>query len=70
MPDLTDYGTVWVNQGGGMTVPAAARKELALDTAAHWRLMGSPELGVSLLVGARRSVAETLKFLLADGNSR
>lgn len=52
-----------------MTVPVAARKELDLDTSAHWRMMGSPELGVAFLVGARRSAAETLKFLLDDGET-
>jgi hypothetical protein len=56
---------VWVNQGGGMTVPAAARRELSLDTPGHWRLLGSPELGLALFVGPRRSAADTLQFLLA-----
>ncbi len=66
MPDLTDYGTVSVNSGGGMTVPAAARKALALETPAHWRLLGSPELGLALIVGPRRSAADTLQFLLKN----
>jgi hypothetical protein len=66
VPDLTDYGTVSVNPGGGMTVPAAARKALALKTPAHWRLLGSPELGLALIVGPRRSAADTLEFLLKN----
>lgn len=49
-----------------MTMPASARKELTLDTPAHWRLLGSPELGLALVVGPRRSAADSLEFLLTD----
>ena len=47
-------------------MPASARKELALDAPAHWRLLGSPELELALLVGPRRSATDTLAFLLSD----
>lgn len=65
LPDLADYGTVAVNVGGGLTIPAAARRALDLETPAQWRVLGSPSLGVALVVGPRRSAAETLEFLLA-----
>jgi hypothetical protein len=45
-------------------MPVQARKELSLDTPAHWRVLGSPELGIALVIGPRRSAGETLEFLL------
>jgi hypothetical protein len=68
VPDLADYGTVTVNKGGGLTIPAAARRSLRLETPAQWRVLGSPSLGLALVVGPRRSAAETLAFLLGDGD--
>ena len=68
LPDLADYGTVTVNDGGGLTIPAAARRSLGLGTPAQWRVLGSPSLGLALVVGPRRSAAETLAFLLRGGD--
>lgn len=68
LPDLADFGTVTVNDGGGLTIPAAARRSLALETPAQWRVLGSPSLGLALVVGPRHSAAETLAFLLGDGD--
>lgn len=68
LPDLADYGTVTVNDGGGLTIPAAARRSLALETPAQWRVLGSPSLGLALVVGPRHSAAETLAFLLGTGD--
>jgi hypothetical protein len=64
LSDLTDYGTASANKGGGLTMPAHARKELGLETPGHWRVLGSPELGIALVLGATRSPRETLEFLL------
>jgi hypothetical protein len=68
LPDLTDYGTVRVNDGGGLTLPAPVRRELGFHTPGHWRVLGSPELGVALLVGVNRSPAETMAFLLGEAD--
>jgi len=71
--DLKDFGTAWANKAGGITIPAPARAELGLETLAHWHVLGSPTLGIAILIGPRRNAAETLEFLLnasggADGD--
>lgn len=65
--DLKDFGTAWASSAGGVTLPAGARKDLKLEPSAHWRVLGSPALGVAILIGARRNPTETLEFLLAAG---
>lgn len=62
--DLKDYGTGWANKSGAVTIPAPARADLGLPVLSHWRVMGSPALGIAVLVGPRRSAPETLEFLL------
>lgn len=65
--DLKDFGTAWANKAGGITMPAAARAELELQALAHWHVLGSPTLGVAILIGPRRNATETLEFLLSAG---
>jgi bifunctional DNA-binding transcriptional regulator/antitoxin component of YhaV-PrlF toxin-antitoxin module len=65
---VQDYGTAWATKAGGVTIPAPARSELGLPEQSHWHVMGSPELGLAILIGPRRSAEETLRFLL-DGPS-
>jgi hypothetical protein len=45
-------------------MPAQARKDLGLADGAHWRVFGSPDLAVAIVVGPHRSPRETLDFLL------
>jgi hypothetical protein len=65
--DLRDFGTAWANKAGAITIPAPARAELGLPALAHWHVLGSPTLGVAMLIGPRRSATETLAFLLNAG---
>lgn len=62
--DLKDYGTAWANKAGAITMPAPARAELRLQALAHWHVLGSPTLGMAILIGPRRNATETLEFLL------
>jgi hypothetical protein len=62
--DLKDFGTAWGNKAGAITIPAPARAELGLPALAHWHVLGSPTLGVAMLIGPRRTATETLEFLL------
>ena len=62
--DLIDYGTAWANKAGGITIPAQARGELGLTSVSHWRIFGSPSLGIAILVGPRRTASDSLGFLL------
>lgn len=64
--DVEDYGTAWATKAGAVTIPAPARSVLGLPELSHWRVMGSPELSVAILIGPRRSAAETLSFLLSE----
>jgi hypothetical protein len=64
LSDLKDFGSGWANKAGAITIPAAARLELELPAMAHWHVLGSPALGVAILVGPRRTAVETLEFLL------
>ncbi len=66
--DLKDFGTAWANKAGGITIPAPARAELELQALAHWHVLGSPALGVAILIGPRRNATETLEFLLSAGH--
>lgn len=63
--DLKDFGTAWANSAGGVTLPAVARKDLKLEPSTNWHVLGSPALGVAILIGPRRKPSETLEFLLA-----
>jgi hypothetical protein len=63
--DLKDYGTGWATKSGSVTIPSQARTELSLPALSHWHVMGSPRLGVALLVGPRRKPLDTLEFLLS-----
>jgi hypothetical protein len=65
MPDLKDFGSAWVTKSGAVTIPADARAELGLVPLAHLHVLGSPTLGVGVVVGLRRNAAETLAFLLS-----
>lgn len=69
LDDLRDYGTAWANKAGGLTIPAPARAELGLDESSHWHVMGSPMLGIAILVAPRRTARETLGFLLEGTES-
>jgi hypothetical protein len=64
LSELVDYGTAWANKAGAVTIPASARDELGLNSPDHWRVFGSPALGVALVIGPRRSPRESLEFLL------
>lgn len=68
--DLKDFGTAWANKAGGITIPAPARAELDLQALAHWHVLGSPTLGVAILIGPRRNATETLEFLLSARRNR
>lgn len=70
LPDLKDFGTVWVNKAGAITIPAPARAELGLGALDHLHVIGSPMLGVAIVVGPRRSARETLEFLLGVPSRR
>jgi hypothetical protein len=65
LPDLKDFGSAWANKAGAVTIPALARGELGLPVLAHWHVLGSPTLGVAILIGPRRNATETLEFLLS-----
>ena len=65
LDDLVDYGTAWSNREGGITVPARARDALGLPKLENWRIFGSPELGIAILLGPRRSAHESLAFSLS-----
>lgn len=64
LTELVDYGTAWANKAGAVTIPAPARDELGLTSPDHWRVFGSPALGVALVIGPRRSPRDSLEFML------
>lgn len=64
LPDLKDFGTAWVTKAGAVTIPANARAELGLSPLQHLHVLGSPSLGIAIVVGTRRNAADTLAFLL------
>lgn len=64
LADLVDYGTVAASNSGNITMPAQARRELDLPDGSQWRIFGSPNLGVALVVGPRSTPREALEFLL------
>src|ERR1700679_2567801 len=66
LADLIDYGIAWANKAGAITIPAQAREELGLASTAHWRIFGSPALGIAVLVGPRRTASDALGFLLEE----
>jgi len=70
LEDLKDFGTAWANKAGAITIPAPARSELDLQELAHWHVLGSPALGVAILIGPRRNAAETLEFLLTASHTK
>ena len=69
LPDLEDYGTAWANKAAGVTLPKPARDTLDLPIETHWRVMGSPGLGIAILVGPRRNATDSLRFLLEGDES-
>jgi len=71
--DLREYGTVAVGKNGQITLPKSAREELGLSASDYYAVYGSPGLGIVILVGQRRTAAESLLFALRGskpGSSR
>lgn len=62
--DLKDYGSASANASSAITIPSAARDDLGIPAQSQWQVMGSPALGVVLLVARHASPRETLDFLL------
>jgi hypothetical protein len=64
LADLEDYGTARATKNGAVTMPAQARAELGLPADTHWQVLGSPALGVAIVVGRPAQPSETLRILL------
>jgi hypothetical protein len=62
--DLADYGTARATKNGTVTMPVQARSELGLPPEAHWHILGSPELGVAIVVGRPEEPSDTLRVLI------
>jgi hypothetical protein len=64
LQDLKDYGSLRSTASGAITIPSAAREELGLPAQSQWQVMGSPALGVALLVARHIDPKQTLDFFL------
>jgi hypothetical protein len=64
LADLKDYGSLRSTAAGAITIPSVARDELGLPVKSQWQVMGSPALGVALLVARHTDPKETLEFFL------
>jgi hypothetical protein len=62
--DLKDYGSLRSTASGAITIPSVARDELGLPVHSQWQVMGSPALGVALLVARHIDPKQTLEFFL------
>jgi hypothetical protein len=62
--DLKDYGSLRSTASGAITIPSVARDELSLPVQSQWQVMGSPALGVALLVARHPDPKQTLEFFL------
>jgi hypothetical protein len=64
LADLEDYGTARSTKTGAVTMPAQARSELRLPADAHWQVLGSPALGIAIVIGRPARPSDTLRILL------
>jgi len=53
-----------------MTMPSEARRDLRVPALSHWRVFGSPRLGIAVIVGPRRDPRESLEFLLRSASEQ